>query len=96
MFQRKLVESNKVFVIVITWKTSSILDKSFLPIQIVKTTQLKCPNPEKHNICKKLDCLVLPATPYVLHWMELTHNESWLRKCQLFLTPVDVQFCRCA
>ena len=49
---RKLVESNKIFVIVITWKTSSILDKSFFPIQIVKTTQLKCPNPEKHDICK--------------------------------------------
>ena len=40
MFQRKLVELNKVFVIVITWKTSSILDKSFLPIHVVKTTQL--------------------------------------------------------
>ena len=33
---------------------------------------------------EKRDCLVLPATPLVLHWMELTHNESWLRKSQLF------------
>ena len=42
---------------------------------------------------RKLDFLVLPATPLVLHWMELTHNESWPRKCRFFPDNLCIKLC---
>ena len=51
--------------------------KARVIFSIYKTRQLQ--------ICSNNVTMVHhPATPLILHWMELTHNQSWLLKCRVF------------